>query len=78
MRLMEYIIDRSNCGLKSCALWLGIPDHDCIDVQGARAIGVRPLPMRVNRGTTYVPDATPVTSEHEENKEIRKAFASMN
>jgi len=29
-----------------------IQDHECIDVQIARAIGVRPLPMRVHR---YVP-----------------------
>ncbi len=26
-----------------------IPDHECIDVQIARAIGIRPLPMRVHK-----------------------------
>ncbi len=30
-----------------------IPDHECIDVQIARAMGIRPLPMRVNH--TYAP-----------------------
>lgn len=40
-----------------------IEDHECIDVQIARAIGVRPLPMRVHRqvpadNTVVVDDST--------------------
>ncbi len=38
-----------------------IEDHECIDVQIARAIGVRPLPMRVHR---HIPaDIAPVTED---------------
>ncbi len=38
-----------------------IPNHECIDVQIARAIGVRPLPMRVHRASHNVTTTTELT-----------------
>lgn len=50
-----------------------IPDHECIDVQIARAMGIRPLPMRVNRTATpaveYVKAERKVPEPVEEKKE---------
>lgn len=59
-----------------------IPEHECIDVQIARAIGVRPLPMRVNRtgALVNVPVGEDIKKEEKEettaiNKEDRHTIS---
>ncbi len=47
-----------------------IPDHECIDVQIARAMGIRPLPMRVNHvSQSFAPKNVPKETKEDKAEE---------
>lgn len=46
-----------------------IPDHECIDVQIARAVGIRPLPMRVHKTMASAPVSVPEPAPVEEKEQ---------
>jgi len=55
-----------------------IPDHECIDVQIARAIGVRPLPMRVHKmNQTVMPVADKVEEQAPQNEVEEKVVETV-
>ena len=62
-----------------------IPDHECIDVQIARSMGIRPLPMRVQHtNQSFVPKTVPnevktkakTKEQDQQNKAVEKAERS--
>lgn len=62
-----------------------IPDHECIDVQIARSMGIRPLPIRVQHANqSFVPKTVPnevktkakTKEQDQENKAVEKAERS--
>lgn len=55
-----------------------IPDHECIDVQIARAIGIRPLPMRVQNKNQSFTTATEPTEVKTKTKARAKKQAQEN
>lgn len=59
-----------------------IPDHECIDVQIARSMGIRPLPIRVpHANQSFVPKTEPseakATEQTQQNKAIEKVEKSV-
>lgn len=62
-----------------------IPDHECIDVQIARSMGIRPLPIRVQHANqSFVPKTVPnevktkakTKEQDQQNKAVEKAERS--
>ena len=63
-----------------------IPDHECIDVQIARSMGIRPLPIRVpHANQSFVPNTVPnevktkakTKEQDQQNKAVEKAEKSV-
>ena len=51
-----------------------IPDHECIDVQIARSMGIRPLPIRVQHANqSFVPKTEPAEAKAKEQTQQNKA-----
>ncbi len=55
-----------------------IPDHECIDVQIARSMGIRPLPIRVpHANQSFVPKTEPSEAKAKEQTQQNKAIEKV-
>lgn len=55
-----------------------IPDHECIDVQIARSMGIRPLPIRVpHANQSFVPKTEPADAKAKEQAQQNKAIEKV-